>query len=268
MDKIFGLEGKVAVVSASTKGIGLASAKALASQGAKVYLAVRNEKLADQVIAEIAEDGGQAAFTYFDASKPEPYASMITEPAEQEGHVDILVNNFGVTEVRYDKDILNGDTEKFFEIVSGDLRSVYVPCKTVLPFMIQNGGGSIINSSSIGSVVPDLSRIAYTTAKAAINSLTRNIAEQTGKYHIRCNAVLPGMIATKALMDNMSTEFIESFERHVPLGRVGTPEDIAKAVLYFASDLSTYVTGTLLEVAGGYALGTPQYAEYSGMTNG
>ena len=76
------------------------------------------------------------------------------------------------------------------------------------------------------------------------------------------------MIATKALMDNMSTEFIESFERHVPLGRVGTPEDIAKAVLYFASDLSTYVTGTLLEVAGGYALGTPQYAEYSGMTNG
>ena len=124
MDKIFGLEGKVAVVSASTKGIGLASAKALASQGAKVYLAVRNEKLADQVIAEIAEDGGQAAFTYFDASKPETYASMITEPAEQEGHVDILVNNFGVTEVRYDKDILNGDTEKFFEIVSGDLRSV------------------------------------------------------------------------------------------------------------------------------------------------
>lgn len=264
MDKIFGLEGKVAVVSASTKGIGKESAKTLAAQGALVYLAARNQGLARQVIEEIEKDGGHAKFTYFDASKPETFSSMILEPADQEGHVDILVNNYGATEVASDKNLLNGDTDKFFQIIKKDLESVYIPCKTVIPFMIENGGGAIVNISSIGSVVPDLSRIAYTTAKAAINSLTRNIAEQYGMYHIRCNAVLPGMIATQALMNNMSQDFIESFLRHVPAGRVGTPEDIAKAVLYFASDLSTYVTGALLEVAGGYALGTPQYAEFSG----
>jgi len=267
MDTIFGLQGKVAVVSASTMGIGKACAIELAKQGALVYLAARNQEKAQSVIEEIEKAGGKAKYTYFDADVSDSFVSMINEPALNEGRLDILVNNYGHTDVLHDKDLLNGDTDKFFEIIQYDLRSVYVPSKAAVPYMMEQGAGSIVNISSIGSVVPDLSRIAYTTAKAAINSLTRNIAEQYGQYHIRCNAVLPGMIATEALMKNMSDSFIESFLRHVPLGRMGTPDDVAKAVLYFASDLSTYVTGTLLETAGGYALGTPQYADFTGNTS-
>lgn len=264
MKDVMNLKGKVAVVSASTKGIGKACAFRLAEEGATVYLAARNEALAKRVIAEIEQAGGEAKFVYFDASRPETYSRMVEEPFEKEGRLDILVNNYGSTDVKYDKDLVTGDTDKFFEIVKNDLQSVYLPCKAAVPLMEKTGGGSIVNISSIGSVVPDLSRIAYTTAKAAINSLTRNIAEQTGRKHIRCNAVLPGMIATAAVKENMTQNFVDSFLKHVPLGRVGEPDDIADAVLYFASDMSTYVTGTLLEVAGGYALGTPQYADFAG----
>lgn len=268
MDQLFGLKDKVAVVSASTKGIGKACAESLAAQGAIVYIAARNEELANEVIKEIEDKGGVAKFVYFDASKPETFASMVSIPAEAEGRLDILVNNYGSTDVRYDKDLLTGDTDKFFEIIKDDLASVYVPCKTAAPYMIENGGGSIINISSIGSVTPDLSRIAYAVGKAAINSLTQNMAMQLGCHGIRVNAVLPGMIATKAMKQNMSQQFVDSFLRHVPMGRMGEPEDISNAVLYFASDMSTYVTGTLLEVAGGYAMGTPQYADFCGKISG
>lgn len=106
--------------------------------------------------------------------------------------------------------------------------------------MIKNGGGSIINISSIGSVVPDLSRMAYCVSKAAINSLTQNIATQYAKQNVRCNAILPGLIGTKAALENMTEEFRTSFVRHVPLNRVGKPDDIAKAVVFFASDDSSF----------------------------
>ena len=187
---------------------------------------------------------------------------MINEVVKNEGRIDILVNNFGATNVKKDLDIVNGDTDEFFNIVNNNLRSVYLPAKTAIPVMAENGGGSIVNISSIGSVIPDLSRTAYCVSKAAINSLTKNIAVQYAHKNIRCNAVLPGMTATEALLKNMSKEFIDSFLKHVPLGKMVQPEDIAKAVLYYASDDSSSVTGMIHIVSGGYGLATPQYAEY------
>ncbi|HBG0411818.1 TPA: SDR family oxidoreductase, partial [Clostridioides difficile] len=148
-----------------------------------------------------------------------------------------------------------------FDTVNTNLKSVYLPCKAAIPHMIKNGKGSIVNISSIGSVLPDLSRIAYCVSKAAINSLTQNIATQYAKDNVRCNAVLPGLIATKAALDNMSPEFIKEFLKHVPLNRIGEPDDIAKAVLFYASDDSSFITGDLLEVAGGFGLPTPQFAD-------
>ncbi|MGM9927863.1 MAG: SDR family NAD(P)-dependent oxidoreductase [Bacillus sp. (in: firmicutes)] len=257
------LENKVAVVTAATKGIGLASAELLAEHGAIVYVAARNEELANEVIASIAEKGGIAKFVYFNAREEETYTNMIEEVVKNEGKIDILVNNYGATDVRYDRDLVNGDTDKFFEIVKDNLQSVYLPSKAAVPHMIKNGGGSIVNISTIGSVVPDLSRMAYCVSKAAINSLTENIATQYAKQNVRCNAVLPGIIATKAALSNMSEEFIESFLHHVPLNRMGEPNDIAKAVLFYASDDSAYITGQLMEVAGGYSMPTPQYAEFT-----
>lgn len=257
------LEGKVAIVTASTKGIGLASAQALAREGATVYLAARSQELANEVIAEMKKKGEIAKFVYFNSSEVETYTTMVKYAAEAEGRLDILVNNYGKTNVDLDKNLTDGDTDEFFRILKDNVESVYLPCKAAIPYMEKCRGGSIVNISTIGSVVPDLSRMAYCVSKAAINSLTQNIAIQYAGKNIRCNAVLPGLIATKAALENMSNEFRTSFLRHVPLNRVGKPEDIANAVLYYACDDSSFVTGMIHEVAGGYALGTPQYAEYS-----
>lgn len=257
------LENKVAIVTAATKGIGLASAEVLADHGAIVYLAARSEELAKEVIADIGSKGGVAKFVYFNAREKETYTSMIETVTKNEGRLDILVNNYGGTNVKLDRDVVSGDSDEFFRIINDNLQSVYLPCKAAIPHMIKNGGGRIVNISTIGSVVPDLSRVGYCVSKAAINSLTQNIALQYARQGVRCNAVLPGLIGTKAALENMSDEFRDSFLRHVPLNRIGKPEDIANAVLYYASDDSSFVTGMIHEVAGGFALGTPQYAEYS-----
>lgn len=257
------LRNKVAIVTSSTKGIGLASAEALAREGAIVYLAARSEKLANEVIENIKIQGGIAKFVYFNAREEETYTSMVEKVAKEEGRLDILVNNYGGTNVNLDRNLIDGDTDEFFRILKDNVQSVYLPSKAAIPYMEKSGGGSIVNISTIGSVVPDLSRIAYCVSKSAINSLTQNIAIQYARKNIRCNAVLPGLIGTKAALENMSDEFRNSFLAHVPLNRVGKPEDIANAVVYFASNDSSYVTGMIHEVAGGFALGTPQYSEYS-----
>ncbi|MGL5648652.1 MAG: 7alpha-hydroxysteroid dehydrogenase [Clostridium sp.] len=253
------LEGKVAIVTAASRGIGFASAKLLADNGAKVYIAGIE---AENSIELIEKDGGKAEFVYIDANDKNTYVDMINNVYKKEGKIDILVNNFGATDVKLDRNLVDGDTDAFFRILEMNVASVYVTSKTVIPYMIENGGGSIVNISSVGSIVPDLSRTAYCVSKAAINSLTQNIALQYASQNVRCNAVLPGLIGTKAALKNMSDEFRDSFVKHVPLNRVGTPEDVAKAVYYYASDDSNYVTGMIHEVAGGFALGTPQYSEY------
>ncbi|HJD96097.1 SDR family NAD(P)-dependent oxidoreductase [Mailhella massiliensis] len=257
------LTGKTAIVTAGSKGIGLACAQALAKHGATVFVAARNEKEGEEAVCGIRKQGGRAFFLRFDATRAEDYPRLMDTAARKDGRLDILVNNYGSTDTARDKDLLEGDSEAFFRIVRANIQSVYLSCRRAVPFMKESGGGSIINISSIGSRVPDVSRLAYTLSKAAINALTQNIALQYARDGIRCNAVLPGLIATDAALRNMPESFLRSFLRHVPLGRMGTPEDVANAVLYFAGDASSYVTGALHEVAGGYALGTPQYAEYA-----
>ena len=125
-------------------------------------------------------------------------------------------------------------------------------------------GGSIINISSVGGLVPDISQVAYGIGKAAINYLTKLIAVHEAKHRIRCNAVLPGMTATEAVEKHLSQEFRDLFLRHIPLGRMGFPEEIAQAVIYFASDESAYTTGQILAVSGGFGMATPVYGELSG----
>lgn len=253
------LTGKIAIVTAASRGIGFASAETLAKNGALVYIAGIEEEGA---VEKILNNGGQAKFVYFNAKDRDSYFKMIDTVYENEGRIDILVNNYGATDVNLDRNLVDGDTDAFFDILKANIESVYLTSKRAIPYMIKHGGGSIINISSVGSIVPDLSRTAYCVSKSAINSLTQNIALQYANQNIRCNAVLPGLIATKAALNNMSDEFRESFIKHVPLHRVGDPQDIANTVLYYASDDSNYVTGMIHEVAGGFALGTPQYAEY------
>ena len=134
--------------------------------------------------------------------------------------------------------------------------------------MIKNGGGSIINISSVGGIVPDISQIAYGTSKAAINYLTKLMAAQEARNGIRCNAVLPGMTATDAVKNALTDDFKEVFLKSTPAGRMGTPEEIAAAVVYFASDESAFTTGQILAVTGGFGLATPIYGDFIGANRG
>lgn len=254
------LTGKVAIVTSSTRGIGLASARKLAGSGAKVWLAVRRPEAGQEIAREIAAAGGMADTVYFDAAQPETFARMVSEVEACDGRIDILVNNFGTTDTAVDLDVAGTGAESFLRIVGINLRSVYEPSSEVLKVMIRNGGGSIVNISSVGGVLPDVTRTAYGVAKAAINFLTRQIAVQYAASGVRCNAVLPGLTATDAAMDNMPEDFRAAFLHNVPLARIGSTEDIAEAVLFLASDRSSYITGELLPVAGGFGLPTPMYS--------
>ncbi len=260
-NKMKRLTNRVALVTSSTRGIGLACAKRPAAEGALVYLAARSEEAALNVIRSVQEDGGRAKFVYFNAREPETYSAMIEAAVQNEGRLDILVNNYGGTDVRLDHNVTEGDTETFFRVLEDNVRSVYLSAKAAIPHMEKGGGGSIVNISSVGSVVPDLSRTAYAVSKTAVNALTQCIAVQYAHRKIRCNAVLPGLTATRAALDNMSDSFRSSFLKHVPLGRIAAPEDIAAAAAFFAGDDASYITGTLLEVAGGFALPTPMYGD-------
>ncbi len=141
---------------------------------------------------------------------------MVDEVAAKEGRLDILVNNFGSTDVKTDLDVVNGPSEDFFSIVNTNLKSVYLPSKAAVPLMAKNGGGSIINIGSVGGLYPDLSRTAYGVSKAAIHFLTKDIAVQYARQGVRCNAVLPGFTATDAALNNMSQAFLDLFLKNVP----------------------------------------------------
>ena len=253
------LKDKVVIVTASTRGIGLAVTEACAKEGAVVYMAARNLERAEKEAARLNNEGFKVRCVYNDASVPESYASMAEEVAKNEGRIDVLVNNFGTSNPKRDLDLACTDADVFIDTVTLNLRSVFMASKAVIGYM--KNGGSIINISSVGGSVPDISQIAYGTSKAAINYLTKLIAVQEAKNGIRCNAVLPGMTATDAVQEKLSGEFRDVFLRHVPLGRMAQPREIADAVVYFASDESAYTTGQILTVSGGFGLATPVYAD-------
>ena len=257
------LKDKVILVTASTRGIGLAIVKKCAREGARVYMAARNLDRAREIAGAL--DGVNCVFN--DATQPESFSSMVEEVVRNQGRIDVLVNNFGTSNPGKDLDFANTDPQVFLDTVNLNLRSVFMASQAAAKHMATQGGGSIINISSVGGLVPDISQVAYGTGKAAINYLTKLIAVQEAKHRIRCNAVLPGMTATEAVETHLSGAFRELFLRHIPLGRMGLPEEIAEAVCYFASDASAYTTGQILAVSGGFGLATPVYADLADKTS-
>ena len=256
------LQNKVILVTASTRGIGLAIVKKCAEEGASVYMAARDMERAQQIASTL--DGVKCV--YNDATKPETFSSMVEDVVRDAGRIDVLVNNFGTSNPGKDLNFANTDPQVFLDTVNLNLRSVFMASQAAVKYMAQNGG-SIVNISSVGGLVPDISQVAYGTSKAAINYLTKLIAVQEAKHNIRCNAVLPGMTATEAVKQNLTGEFRDVFLRHIPLGRMGLPEEIAAAVSYLASDEAAYITGQILTVSGGFGLATPLYADLSGGKN-
>lgn len=260
------LKGKTALVTAATRGIGFACVKKLASMGATVYMGARRMEFASQLCDEMKAQGMDVRPVYFNAYEDGCYHNMMQDVQKDSGRLDILVNNFGTSDPTKDKTIEDTDFEVFKETLNVDLESVFCGIQEAIPLMKENGG-SIVNISSVGGLYPDISQVGYGTSKAAINFLTKIAAVQLGRYKIRVNAVCPGMTATDAVKDNLSDQFRDIFIRQTPLGRMATPEEIADAVAYFASDGAAFTTGQILAVAGGFGLGTPVYGDLMNSAN-
>lgn len=256
------LNKKVAIVTASSRGIGLAITHKLVSEGTIVYMAVRDSQKNRDLVEKLHNDNPNYRSVFYNALDFSTYEPMIAEVVKDAGRLDILVNNFGTTDVKHDLTLTTGDPDMYFKIVEADIGSVYYASRYAVEQMVkQTNGGSIINISSVAGTTPDVSRLAYTTSKAAINSLTRNIAVQYARDKVRCNAVLPGLVKTDGSMQNMSDTFRNTFLKHVPLGEIVEPEDIANAVAFLSSDESRYITGELIPVCGGFGLPTPIYGD-------
>ena len=251
MNKTF--EGKVALVTGGTSGIGKATAIAFARQGAKVVLTGRREKAGAEVVAEINKLGGEAAFVRADIAKDADIKAMIKFTVDKFGKIDIAFNNAGV-EWKGPLDQANeSEYRRIFDInVWGVLNSV----RHEIPVMLKNGGGAIINTSSVAGHVgfPQLS--VYIASKHAVEGLTKSLALEFAKQNIRINAVAPGPIATE-MWDRVAGDKETSAQivSMVPAARVGTSEEIAAAVLYLASDAARFTTGTSIVVDGGFVAG-------------
>ena len=257
------LKDKVVLVTASTRGIGLACVTACAKEGAIVYMAARNLERAQEIADHLNAEGCRTACVFNDATKPETFATMVEHVVKKAGCIHVLVNNFGTSNPGKDLDFSHTDPAVFLDTVHMNLRSVFMASQAAARHMAAQEGGSIINISSVSGIVPDIAQVAYGTSKAAINYLTKLIAVHEAKNNIRCNAVLPGMTATEAVEKHLTPEFRSLFLRHIPLSRMGLPEEIASAVVYLASDESAYTTGQILTVSGGFGLATPIYGDLS-----
>lgn len=253
------LKNKIAVVTAATRGIGACIANEFAGEGATVYIGARRMDAAQQMADELNTKGFDVHAVYNDAGKHESYQTMVDTIVSEQGRIDILVNNFGGSNPEIDKDITSTKYQDFINVVDKTLASVFIASQAVIPHMTE--GGSIINISSLSGSHPDVSQIGYGTSKAAVNYMTKLIATHVARKNIRCNAVAPGMTATDAVKNNLTDDFQDFFLKHTPIRRMGYPEEIAHACTYLAGDESSFVTGQLIEVSGGFGMPTPVFAD-------
>ncbi len=260
------LENKVALVTASTRGIGYAIAETFALEGALVYMACRNMEAAREKAAALNARGCNVKTVYFEAHDKQSMIDMIDTVVTGEGRLDILVNNFGGTSPRDDKVIQSSHYDTFLNYVDAHLSTVFIASQEAInKAMSKQKGGCIINIASVAGITPDTSQIAYGTSKAAIVHLSKVIATHAAKDNITCNVICPGMTATEAVMNNLTEEFMQFFLKHTPIARMATPQEMADAALYFAS--ASFTTGQVLAVHGGFGLPSPVYGDMLMMTN-
>lgn len=244
------LEGKVAVVTGASKGIGAGIAKALASEGAAVVVNYASSKEgADRVVAEIAKAGGRAIAVQGDVSKQAHIDRLFAETKKAYGRLDVLVNNAGVYQLTPLEGVTETEFHRHFDLnVLGLLLTTQAAAKLMGP-----DGGSVINiGSAISSMLPPNSAV-YTATKGAVDAITGVLAKELGPRKIRVNSINPGMIETEGARAAgvIGSDFQKGLEAQAPLGRIGQPDDISPTAVYLASSDSKYMTGELLKVAGG-----------------
>ena len=243
------LDNKVAIISGAGKGQGAFEAALFAKEGAKVVLADINIESCESNVQDIIKDGGVASATHLDVTSSESWIQCIQFTMEKYQSLDILVNNAGI----YSKiPIEEASDEEFDLIISVNLKGVFLGTKYAIPEMRNSGGGSIVNISSTAGLVGNQGGGAYGASKGGVRLFTKFTAIQHASDNIRANSVHPGPVDTDMIADNLSTaEGRQNSISRIPIGRIGTIEDVAMGVLFLASDESSYMTGSELVIDGG-----------------
>lgn len=264
------LEGRVAIVTGAASGIGRATASALARAGAAVLIADLQGESAEAAAQEIQAEGGVARSQQTDVGEEASVIEMVEVACSHFGRLDILHNNAADSDpslMARDLEIIDMDTEVWDRAQRVNLRGPMLGCKHAIPRMLEQGGGVIVNTSSAAALVGDVARPAYGASKAGLDALTRYVATLYGKRGIRCNSIAPGVIATPALAANVPPEQLAVYERNHLSPRLGSPADIARVVVFLASEDAAFITGQTLCVDGGLLVHHPTYAEFSNPTD-
>jgi 3-oxoacyl-[acyl-carrier protein] reductase len=244
------LNGKVAVVTGASKGIGAAIALDLAAEGASVVVNYASSKEgADRIVAQIVKNGGKAIAVKANVAMENEVQSLFKETKKAYGKLDILVNNAGVYEFCPLENVTSDHYYKLFDI---NVLGLLLVTKEALKYF--DKGGSVINISSVASTSAPAAASVYSATKGAVDSITKSLAKELGPRNIRVNSVNPGMVETEGVHTAglFEGDFRNHFEAQTPLGRIGQPKDISPAVLFLASDESSWITGEIFYISGGY----------------
>jgi 3-oxoacyl-[acyl-carrier protein] reductase len=244
------LKGKVALITGAGSGIGQATAEKFAREGARLALADLNFEKVARVAEEIAAAGTDTMALRADVARLNDMTIAVKHVLEAWGRVDVLVNNAGITR---DATLRNMTEERFDEVIAVNLKGVYNSAQAVLPAMLAQGGGVILNASSVVGLYGNFGQTNYAAAKFGVIGMTKTWARELARKGIRANAVCPGFIGTD-MVRAMPDKIIEEIRARVPEGRLGTPEEVANVYAFLASDEATYVNGAVIEVSGGVTL--------------
>lgn len=242
------LKGKVAVVTGGTRGIGYAIVKKYLENGAKVVLFGSRQETVDKALASLREENPQWEVSGYapDLMDEKAVKELIEKIKEQYGRIDILVNNAGISD---STKVDNYSAELFAKLMDLNVRAIFNTIMPAVKIMKEQGGGCILNTSSMVSICGQPGGVAYPTSKSAVNGLTWSLARELGPSNIRVNAVAPGITKTD-MVASLPEQVIQPLINAIPLKRVGEPEDVANAFLFLASDMASYVTGEILSVDG------------------
>jgi len=241
------LSDKVAVVTGASRGIGRCIALALAAQGAKVVASARNAEALDNLVEEIKRQGGEATAVVGDVAVDTDASRLIDQAAATYGHLDILVNNAGITR---DGLLLRMKNEDWDAVLDTNLKGAFLCIRAAAKVMSKQRSGRIINISSVVGEMGNAGQANYCASKAGLLGLTKSVARELARRNVTVNAITPGFIVTD-MTDDMTDKARQAMTEQIPLGRLGEVDDIASAVIFLASDQSSYITGQVLGINGG-----------------
>ncbi|WP_255989848.1 beta-ketoacyl-ACP reductase [Chitinolyticbacter albus] len=244
------LKNKVAIITGAASGIGHATALKFAAEGARVVVCDVNREGVDRVVSEIVAQGAEAIGFIVDVTNKTQIGEMVAGVKRQFNRIDVLVNNAGIVA---DAQLYKMTDDQFDRVIDINLKGVYNCARAVVDTMIEQGGGVILNASSVVGLYGNFGQTNYAAAKFGVIGFVKTWAKELGKKGIRSNAVCPGFVATP-ILDSMPEKVIQAMEERVPMKRLAQPEEIANVYAFLASDDASYINGAAIEVTGGLSL--------------